>query len=79
MVQMSLFASKNGNEDIENGHVVTGGEATNWESKTDIYTLPHSQWEAAVYSNTRSLSQRSVMTQRGRMSMMGGRLKREGI
>ena len=40
MVQMSLFADKNGNEDIENGHMVTGGEATNWESKTDIYTLP---------------------------------------
>lgn len=31
---------KNGNADIESRHVVTGGEATNWESKTDIYTLP---------------------------------------
>lgn len=41
MVQMSLFAGRDRDADIENGHmdIVGGGGETNWESKIDIGAL----------------------------------------
>ena len=61
---------RNRDADVEKGHVDTGGEGeggTNWEIRTDIYTLPSVKQTASgnlLYS-TGSSARCSVMTYMG--------------
>ena len=67
MVLMSLFAEQERDADVENGLVDTAGEGesgTNWEIRTDIYTLPRVKQTASgkVLYSTGCSAWRSVMT-----------------
>ena len=67
MVLMSLFAEQERDADVENGLVDTAGEGesgTNWEIRTDIYTLPRVKQIASgkVLYSTGCSAWRSVMT-----------------
>ena len=70
--------------DKDNRLADTGEEGegrANSKSNTDIYTLPCVKQLASgkLLYNTASSARYSVMTSRGGMGEVGGRIKREGI
>ena len=63
-----------GDQPITGAHIIIRIEAPIYTTTCQI----DSQWEAAVYGPG-SLAQGSVMTSRGGMGEVGGRVKREGV
>ena len=83
MVQMKYLQGRNRDTDTENSHMdmVMGEGGMGKKNCTDIYILPCGKQIAGgkLLYNTEGSAQCSVMTQRGEMGWVRGKLKREGI